>query len=91
MKYTLDRFGEAIDALMARIDLLETKVANREKAQTFSKLVSRKELAAYLGVCEATVMRAQQRGIIDSIPIGSVMRYDLQKVVKQLQEAGELI
>ena len=76
---------------MARMDLLEQRLAAREKAQKFERLVSRKELAAYLGSCEVTVMRLEKRGVISAIPVGSVMRYDLQKVVRQLEEAGELV
>ena len=91
MKYTLENFGEAIDALMSRIDMLEQRLAAKEKALKFEKLVSRKDLCEYLGVCELTIIRLEKRGVISAIPVGSVMRYDLQKVVKQLQEAGELV
>ena len=48
------------------------------------QLITRKELAARLGVCEATIGRHDKSGAIKGIRVGGSFRYDFNQVLANL-------
>jgi hypothetical protein len=85
-QFTLDRFPEAIQFLVDKVNNLEHRLEQKEIIVPTKRLASRKELMEFLGVCELTVIRMEKKNIISSIPVGSSRKYDLQKVVKDLEK-----
>ena len=49
------------------------------------KPVNQKELCAFLGLSEPTVIRWRKKGVIPSMKIGSAIRYDVNKVIEALE------
>jgi hypothetical protein len=83
--FTLDRFPEAIQALMSRIDNLEERLTQKEVVQLI-KPVTRAELCRHFRVSVPTVVKWEKRNLIPSMNIGSAKRYDLAKVQKAIED-----
>ncbi len=64
------------------------KYVPNNPATATEKPVTRKELCAWLGVTEPTVIRWEKRGKIPVMRIGSAVRYDRAAVIKALEKKG---
>jgi excisionase family DNA binding protein len=76
---------------------LITEVANQvrsslpppaDRAFVPGNLISEKELSKYLNVTLPTLNKWRSKGKIPFIQLGSLIRYDLEKVVKALEKNG---
>ncbi len=85
---TLDRFPEAMNLLIARLDKIERLLAERQPTSNTSKPISTRELCEHLGVTEPTIIRWRKKGLIPFFQIGSAVRFDLPKVIAALEKRG---
>lgn len=85
-QFSLDRFPEAMNLLLTRIDHLEEIICQKEPQLSVDRPITTKELCAHLGVTEPTIIRWKKKGKIPYFRIGSAIRFNLKEVLKSLQK-----
>ena len=65
-------------------DELDTRDISKASTRNNEKPITQKELCAYLGVTQQTVIRWKKKKKIPFFTIGTAIRFDLQDVLKSL-------
>ena len=86
MKVTHNNLPEAVAFLLEEVQALKAMLSHKESPVNSTKPVTTQELCKFLGVSVPTVIRWRKKEVIPFYTIGSAVRYDLQKVVKALED-----
>lgn len=87
---TLDRFPDAIQLILDRLDELEEKLDKREPSANSVKPITTAELCDHLGLTEPTIIRMRKKNLIPWFsPGGRAVRYNLADVLKALEKKSK--
>lgn len=75
-----------LDRLQHSIDILLSSPGSPTAKPSESRLIDRKQLAALLGLHEATIVRYAKKGLIKEIRVGGAVRFRYEDVLACLQK-----
>lgn len=75
-----------IDEIERKIDLLQSCGATIRPKNDDPRIINTKELCKILNVTEPTIIRWRRKGKIPFMQIGSAVRFNLNDVLKSLEE-----
>ena len=83
--FSLDRFQEFSGYVSSQLEDMRELLLKKDPTLAFTRPVDTKELCAFLGVTEPTIVRYRKKGVIPFMAIGSAYRYEIPKVVAALE------
>ena len=86
--FSLEHFAEAIAFLADKLEAIEKRLptAPNDTPAVMPKLLTRKQLCAYLQVSHVTVRKWEKRGDIPYTLCGADARYNLKDVLAALEK-----
>jgi excisionase family DNA binding protein len=75
-----------MEILFRELRQIKTSIGNLTPGPPAEKPITTKQLCAFLGVTEPTIIRYRRKGIIPYFNVGSAYRYDLAKVLAALEK-----